>query len=67
MKKVIAFITVLFVGIAVLAPNASAVVAPNGLANQCCDAAGNARCIIPWIPAGAACYCNYVPGVGYAC
>jgi len=67
MKKLIAFVTVLFIGISVMAPSAEAVVAPNGMANQCCNMAGYAVCWVPWMPAGANCYCNGVPGVGYAC
>jgi len=67
MKKLITFVVVLFVSVSVLAPNANAVVAPNGLANQCCDVNGYPRCVIPWIPAGGSCFCYGIPGNGYAC
>lgn len=67
MKKLITFVAVLIVSVSAFAPSASAVVAPNGMANECCDGNGYARCLVPWMPAGAACYCNGIPGTGYAC
>lgn len=66
-KKIISCAFVLFTGVMLFAPTANAVVAPNGMANQCCDASGTPRCMVPWMPAGAACYCNFIPGQGYAC
>lgn len=67
MKKLIAFVTVLFIGVSVMAPSAQAVVYPNGMANQCCDGNGYPRCWVPPMPAGYSCYCNGIPGTGYAC
>lgn len=47
---------------------AEAVVYPNGMANQCCSpATGYPVCWVPLMPAGASCWCNGVPGNGYAC
>jgi hypothetical protein len=70
MKKIV--LSLIVCGVLVLPfvaqeKKAEAVVYPNGLANQCCNPAGYPVCSVPWMPAGAVCYCNYVPGTGYAC
>jgi hypothetical protein len=71
MKKIILALVVCFSLVLPFATQekvAEATVFPNGYANQCCSPAnGYPVCWIPATPAGAACYCNGVPGVGYAC
>lgn len=60
MKKIVAIVFGLAIGVAILAPahKASAYPIGGGYGNQCFIPAVQNWCWVPALPLGAACYCN---------
>ena len=66
MKKYLAAIFALVVGVVMLVP-VRPVEAQVVYGNKCCDAWARPRCFVPVMPVGTGCYCDGIPGVGYVC
>lgn len=66
MKKFIAVLVALAIGVAIVTPTTPAE-AQVVYSRKCCDAGGNVRCILEnWTPVGNACLC-YGQGWGVTC